>query len=153
MDYRQEDITFPGTYWEPGPFTISAHVAVGTGLCYHAIGGDSSRGWAITHLASKKALCKTVDTEYEVKMLMEKVVNITDWTQSEKELLKHPKYAVEFLQYQQTIRQDLNQRLEAAMKASNMADWLVEEVMNELANEDYPIMRKALLYAFKIIGE
>lgn len=151
MKYQQEEITLPGTMWNRGEETIvSAQIAEGTGLCYHANGGDKSYGWTITHLASKKALCAPIGTEHEVMLLLERVVGITDWHQDEKILIKHPEHAIKFKECQQTIRQELNMQLETAMRQC-MPDWLIEDVLNQLEDIEYPILRNALLYAFKIV--
>jgi hypothetical protein len=151
MKYQTQEITLPSQRKHLPDITISAQVAEGTGLCYHACGGDPSYGWMITHLESLKALSAPIDTEFEVRLLMEKVVGITDWNQGEKALIK-PEIAIEFRDCLQTVRQDINQRLEVAMKASSMPNYLVEATMEEISEENYPVMRKALLYAFKIVS-
>lgn len=149
MEYTQQEITLPSVRNHLPDIAITAHEAIGTGLCYHATGGDKSYGWTITHLASKKALCMPIGTEFEVKLLMEKVVGITDWSQDEKELMK-PEIAEKFRKCQQTVKQELNMQLETAMHTC-MPDYLVEDVLNEFQDDEYPILRNALLYAFKIV--
>ena len=147
MEYRQEKITLPSIREHLPDLTISAQIAEGTGLCYHAAGGNESYGWTITHLASKKALGNPIGTEHEVKLLMEKVIPITDWNQDEKALL-NPNIAEEFKKCQQTVKQELNMQLHTAMQVC-MPDYLVEYVMNEIQDGEYTILRNALLHAFK----
>ncbi|SRR6266550_578019 len=147
MIYQQKLIILPTrAYGEDITINITAHEA--EGLAYHGVGGDEREGWVITHLASKKALCSPIGTEHEVKLLMERVAEITDWNQSGEELIKQPKIATEFKKYQTSVRQGLNMELEAAMKQSNIPEHLVETVMYSLEDD---ILRSALLYAFKIV--
>lgn len=151
MEYQQKLIILPAVEDMTEPLTVTAYEAIGTGLCYNAVGGNEEDGFVITHLASKKYLCHPIGTEYEVKLLLEKVAPIADWTQSEKELQKHPETGMQFLKIQQTIKSELNMQLHTAMEAIGMPDYLTEDVMNEIEDGEYPILRNALLYAFKII--
>jgi hypothetical protein len=151
MEYQKKLIILPAIQDMKEPITVTAHEAVGTGLCYNAIGGNKEDGFVITHLASKKALCKPIGTEYEVRLVMEKIVGITDWWQNEEELQKKPWIGTEFRDCQQTVEGDLNMQLETAMKDACMPDYLVEKIMEEMEEDEYPILRNALLYAFKIV--
>ena len=150
MNYHQQEITLPAT-WKGDEVTIIAQIAEDTGLCYHAVGGREENGlFVITHLASKKVLGNPVGTEYEVKLILESVVSVTDWHQSEHEIAKHPKIAAEFRNLQQDIEGQINQRLESVMKVC-MPEYLVENVMNAFEEND-ECFRSALLYAFKIVS-
>lgn len=150
LTYQEKLIILPAVQDMEKPMTITAYEAEGTGLAYNAVGGDESEGWVITHLESKKVLCSPVDTEHEVKMLMEKVVPITDWNTPEKELAKKTEVGAKFRDCKTSVRHDLNTQLETAMKDAGMPDYLIEEVMDELEEDD--LLRSALLYAFKIVS-
>lgn len=150
MEYQEKLIILPLVQDMKEPLTITAYEAVGTGLCYNAVGGLDKDGFTITHLESKKALCNPVSTEYEARLLLEKVAGLTVWTQTEKELQKKPWIGAEFLKCQQTVKSELNMQLETAMRQC-MPDYLVENCLNEFQDDDYPILRTALLHAFKIV--
>jgi len=151
MEYQTQEITLPAIKEWLKDLTVTAHVAEGTGLCYHAVGGNESDGFVITHLASKKYLCKPIATEHEVRLVIERVAGITDWHMSEEELKKHPETGMQFLKLQQTVENELNMQIQTAMKDACMPDYLVEDVMNEIEDDEYPVLRNALLYAFKIV--
>jgi hypothetical protein len=149
MNYQEKLITLPvRIQGEDDLLTITAQIAGDSGLAYHGVGGDERAGWVITHLASKKALCSPIGKEHEIKLLLERVARITDWSQSEKEFIKQPKIAVEFNKCQKTVAQELNMQLQTAMKDVGMPEHLVETVMNDLEDD---VLRSALLYAFKIV--
>jgi hypothetical protein len=153
MEYQEKLIILPvQVRGVDDTLNITVHEAIGTGLAYHIVaGGDKSDGFVITHLESKKALCKPIATEHETKLVMERVVGITDWNMPEEELKKHPVAGMQFLKIQQTVEGEINQQLETAMETC-MPNYLVEATMEEISQEDYPILlRTALLYAFKII--
>jgi|SRR5579872_2281706 len=151
MEYQEKLIIFPAVNDMKEPMNIAVHEAIGIGLCYNAVNGDKELGFVITHLESKKYLCKPISTEYEIKLVMERVVGITDWNMPEEELKKHPEAGMQFLKLQQTVECELNMQLETAMKDIGMPDYLIEDVMNGIEDEDYTLLRTALLYAFKII--
>lgn len=152
LTYQQKLIILPAVIDMKEPMPITAFEAEGTGLAYNAVGGDEKDGWVITHLESKKALCSSIDTEHEVKLLMERVAGITDWNIPEEELKKKTEVGSEFQKCQKTVAQGLNMELEAAMKDAGMPDYLVENAMEEIEDEYSPTIRSALLYAFKIVS-
>lgn len=150
MEYQEKLVIFPAVQDMNEPMTITAHEAIGTGLCYNAVNGDKELGFVITHLASKKYLCKPIATEHEIKLVMERVAGITDWNTPEEELKKHPETGMQFLKLQQTVEHEINMQLHTAMETC-MPDYLVENVLNEIEDDEYPVLRNALLYALKIV--
>ncbi len=148
MNYKQIELTLTfGRRKEE--VTLTAYEAEGTGLAYHPAGGKEEYGWVVTHLTSKQIVIRAIDTEYEVKQLLEKIAPLTDWHQPEEVFDHMPDLAIKVQDLRDKIVEDLNQKIESACKQC-MPDYLVEDIMIDL--EAGETLRKALLYAFKIVS-